>query len=151
MKLISSAFEDGGEIPSLYTCDGEGLSPPLAWEGAPQGTKSFVLIMDDPDAPMGTWDHWILFNLPPEITSLPENLDRIPSGAKGGKNSWKRDDYGGPCPPDRRHNYHFKLYALDTLLSLEAGASKTEVEVAMKEYILAEAVLIASYDRPGRS
>lgn len=151
MKLTSSAFNHGGEIPSLYTCDGEDLSPPLAWEEVPQGTQSLVLIADDPDAPMGTWDHWILFNLSPQVTSLPENLDGVPAGAKGGKNSWKRNDYGGPCPPDRRHNYHFKLYALDTLLSLETGASKAEIESAMKGHILAETVLIASYDRPGRS
>lgn len=150
MKLMSPAFEKVGEIPTLYTCDGEDKSPPLSWEGAPEGTKSFVLIVDDPDAPMGIWDHWILFNLPASIASLSEDIKDLPQGTKVGRNSWGREDYGGPCPPDRRHHYSFKLYALDRLLSLEAGVSKKDIEKAMQGHILAEATLTASYDRPHR-
>lgn len=116
--LESSAFNNGGSIPSKYTCDDDDISPPLSWRDAPTDTKSFVLIVDDPDAPVGTWDHWLLYNIPAATHELAENLTSAPDGAHGGKNSWGKTTYGGPCPPDREHRYFFKLYALDSKLNL---------------------------------
>src|SRR5690348_14210490 len=117
-RLTSSSFEHEKEIPTKYTCEGRDLSPPLAWAGAPDGTKSFALIVDDPDAPdpkapRMTWVHWILYNLDPNVTSLGEAIGELPAGAREGKNDWKRVGYGGPCPPIGRHRYFHKLYALD--------------------------------------
>lgn len=145
--LKSSAFTHNGFIPPKYTCNGTGISPPLNWSGAPITTKSFVLIMDDPDAPAGTWDHWILFNIPSDIHMLPENVNNLPSGTKKGSNSWHRNNYGGPCPPSGIHRYFFKLYALDVLLNLSEGATKQEIENAMQKHILATAELMGKYQQ----
>lgn len=147
-QLTSSAFQNGSLIPAVYTCDGKDISPELKWEGAPEGTKSFVLIMDDPDAPMGTWDHWVLFNIPVDLHQLPEDMKINPKGSQGGLNSWGSTDYGGPCPPDKEHRYYFKIYALDNKLELLAGASKHDVMIAMQGHILSEAELMGRYDRP---
>lgn len=158
-SIRSSAFDQGGIIPVAYTCDNEdnnGISPPLEWKKAPSRTKSFVLIMDDPDVPHepGTppkvWDHWLIFNIPATTTKLAKGLRVAPQGAKFGKNSWGLLTYGGPCPPDREHRYIFKIYALDTKLSLEEGASKQEIAKAMQGHILKESQLLARYDRPKR-
>ena len=152
-SLSSSAFTQNGTIPSVYTCDSKdknGISPPLKWENAPKETVSFVIIMDDPDAPVGNWDHWLIFNIPATITKLDEDLKTLPTGAQLGANSWDRSNYGGPCPPDREHRYFFKVYALDIMLPLEEGASKQEIEAAMEGHILAQAQLMARYDRPNR-
>ena len=113
MQITSSAFTNNTVIPSKYTCDGDNVSPPLAWQDVPEGTKLFKLIVDDPDAPSGTWTHWVLYNIPADTKSLPENIKQLPAGTKVGSNSWQKKEYGGPCPPSGQHHYHFKLYALD--------------------------------------
>lgn len=148
LTIKSKAFENGSQIPQVYTCDGRDISPELSWDGAPEKTASFVLIMDDPDAPMGTWDHWILFNIPPETKMLEENIQSLPAGTVSGNNSWKRTGYGGPCPPDKEHRYFFKLFALDCTLDLKEGATKAEVEKAMEGHILEKAQLMGRYNRP---
>ena len=148
--LTSSAFAPGEPIPLRYTCDGDDVSPPLAWSDPPQGTQSFALIADDPDAPAGTWVHWVLYNLPAEARELPEAIPpdaELPDGSRHGNNSWRRPGYGGPCPPGGTHRYFFKLYALDTLLDLEAGASKDKLLQAMEGHILAQAELMGVYTR----
>jgi Raf kinase inhibitor-like YbhB/YbcL family protein len=150
MKLTSTAFGEGELIPKLYSCDGDDISPPLEWSGAPRGTKSFALIVDDPDAPMGTWVHWVLYDLPPDQSALPQGVDKTDLPLQGGvhgSNSWKRNDYGGPCPPGGTHRYYFKLYALDEVLGLGAGATADEVSSAMQGHILAEAQLMGRYGR----
>jgi len=149
MKITSSAFSDGALIPIKYTCDGDDISPPLMWSDIPENTASFVLINDDPDAPVGIWDHWILFNLDGKTTELAENVDLSKlTGVQLGHNSWRRNDYGGPCPPYGTHRYFFKLYALDMKLDLPAGSSKQDIEKAMAGHILAEAELLGRYKRP---
>ena len=148
LEITSTAFTHGDIIPNKFTCDGQDISPDLLWQGAPAGTQSFALIMDDPDAPMGTWDHWIVFNLPANINALPEEIMALPPGTRVGQNSWERNDYGGPCPPDREHRYFFKLHALDTMLDLPVGVKKVELETAMQGHILAKAELIGNYNRP---
>ncbi len=145
LKVTSPTFGEGETIPAKYTCDERDLSPQLDWNSVPQGTQSLALIVDDPDAPVGTWVHWVLFDLPPDLVSLPE-------GASGtgtqGTNSFKKLTYGGPCPPTGSpHRYYFKLYALDTLLNLEEGASKAELEKAMQGHILAQGQLMGKYGR----
>jgi Raf kinase inhibitor-like YbhB/YbcL family protein len=152
LRITSTAFADGARIPAKYTCEGEDLSPPLAWSGAPQGTKSFVLIVDDPDAPdpaapRMTWVHWVLYDLPPDAAGLAEGARALPPGAKSGLNDWKRTGYGGPCPPIGRHRYFHKLYALDTKLSGLAKPTKAEVEAAMRGHVLAEAQLMGTYQK----
>lgn len=150
MQLTSSAFQSGGQIPREHTCDGADASPPLSWNGAPDNTKSYALTCDDPDAPRGTWVHWVIFNLPPQTRELPSGVssDRAPGGALQGRNDFKNQGYGGPCPPPGKpHRYFFKLYALDTKLNLRAGATKNDVESAMKGHILAEAQLMGTYGR----
>jgi len=150
IKIKSPAFEEGGMIPKQYTCDGRDISPPLEWTSIPEGTQSFALICDDPDAPMGTWVHWVLFDLPPNINSLPENIppDRIlPNGAKQGTNDFGNIGYGGPCPPRGTHRYYFKIYALDTKLNLNPGLTKAELLDAMRGHILAEGQLMGRYKR----
>lgn len=147
--LSSNGFTQEALIPEVYTCDGKDISPELVWEGAPENTKSFVMIFDDPDAPAGTWDHWILFNIPADTNSLPENLNALPAGTKEGVNSWGRTGYGGPCPPDRLHRYYFKLYALDALLDLADGVGKADIERAMQAHIVAQTELMGRYNRPG--
>lgn len=144
--MQSSAFKENGSIPSKYTCDGNNISPPLSWKESPANTKSFVLIVDDPDAPNGVWDHWIIFNIPSETTELTENAS-LPKDALYGKNSWGKLAYGSPCPPSGEHRYIFKLYALDTLLNLPSGATKSEIEAAMKNHILATTKLITRYKK----
>lgn len=148
MEIKSSAFNHEGLIPPKYTCNGEDISLPLEWSGVPEGTHSLVMICDDPDAPMGTWDHWILFNLPVTTSGLAEAVKDFPNGTGFGQNSWGNNSYGGPCPPDKEHRYYFKLYALDTVLNLEDGVTKAAVISAMDGHILAEAVLMGRYDQP---
>ena len=145
MMLKSPAFDHEGFIPSKYTCQGEDVNPELVIEDVPEGTKSLVLIMDDPDAPMGTWDHWVVWNIPPNVTVIGE--DNVPPGAIIGKNSWGKNEYGGPCPPSGVHRYFFKLYALDTELDLGPSSTKHDVEEAMKGHVLAEAVLMGKYSK----
>lgn len=145
LTLSSTAFTNGETIPSQYTCDGEDLSPPLRWKDAPTGTKSFVLIVDDPDAPAGTWDHWILYNIPATIAEISAAANPLPAGILVGSNSWGRKTYNGPCPPDKEHRYSFRLYALDTTLNLQEGAKKNVVEAAMKQHILASTELMGRY------
>lgn len=147
MKLTSAAFAEGGTIPAKYTCDGVDVSPPLAWSGVPAGTKAFALIADDPDAPAGTWVHWVLYNVPGSVAQLPEGVSG-PGGAAQGRNDFRKAGYGGPCPPPGKpHRYFFKLYALDASLALKAGAIKAEVERAMQGHALAQAQLMGTYGR----
>ncbi len=150
IKITSTAFEEGGMIPRKYTCDGEDVSPPLSWTGVPEGAETIALISDDPDAPMGTWVHWVLFNLPATEKGLPEAIppDReLKNGAKQGRNDFRRIGYGGPCPPGGTHRYFFKLYALDAVLNLPAGATKAELLKAMEGHILAQGQLMGKYRR----
>jgi Raf kinase inhibitor-like YbhB/YbcL family protein len=152
--ITSSAFSQNGEIPAKYTCDGKDVSPPLAWSGLPAGTKSLALIMDDPDAPdpaapKMTWVHWVLYNIPPGATGLPEGVKsgELPKGTKEGLNDWRRPGYGGPCPPIGRHRYFHKLYALDVVLPELGKATKQDLERAMKGHVLASAELVGTYKR----
>jgi Raf kinase inhibitor-like YbhB/YbcL family protein len=151
ITLISSAFAEGQSIPSEYTCDGEDLSPPLSWSTLPDGTRSFALIADDPDAPSGTWVHWVLYDLPATLTNLPEGIPKdgeVLQGAKQGKNDFNRLGYGGPCPPrGGAHRYYFKIYALDKKLGLKAGAAKSAVEKEMRGHVLGEGELMGRYAR----
>ena len=150
MVLVSSAFKAGEMIPSKYTCDGENISPQLSWSGAPAGTKSFALIADDPDAPMGTWVHWVIYNIPDTTHQLKEAVppvQKLPDGALQGISDFRKIGYGGPCPPSGVHRYYFKLYALDTMLSLPAGVTKAELLKAMEGHILAKAELMGRYSR----
>ena len=152
MKLTSSAFKANGLIPSQYTCDGSDTSPPLAISGVPAEAKTLALIMDDPDVPTnlrsdGMWDHWIIFNIPPGTTEIPEGQE--PPGVHGTGTS-DNQNYHGPCPPDREHRYFFKLYALDTMLGLPVGATKADVEAAMAGHIIQQTELIGTYDRQNR-
>ncbi len=150
IKVSSTAFDEEGMIPAKYTCDEEDVSPPLAWDSIPEETKTLALICDDPDAPMGTWVHWVLFNLPAGISELPENIPpekELESGAKQGTNDFGRIGYGGPCPPGGTHRYYFKLYALDAVLDFEAGARKQQLLEAMEGHILAEGQLMGRYSR----
>lgn len=149
MKITSSAFEHNQAIPSKYTCDGENINPPLEFSDIPDNAKSLALIMDDPDVPKnlkpdGMFDHWVVFNIPPEITSIDE--DSPPVGV-GGENTKGDNAYTGPCPPDREHRYFFKLYALDNILDLGPDATKKDLEEAMKDHILESAELIGLYER----
>ncbi|MGD8484626.1 MAG: YbhB/YbcL family Raf kinase inhibitor-like protein [Thioalkalispiraceae bacterium] len=153
LLLQSSAFKNGEPIPARYTCEGEDISPPLNWSGVPDLTQSLVLIIDDPDAPdpeapRMTWVHWVLYNLPPTVTQLSEQVagNNLPEGTEQGLNDWKRTGYGGPCPPIGRHRYFHKLYALDTILSLNTPTKK-EVEAAMQGHILAETELVGNYQK----
>ncbi len=150
IKVKSEAFEEGGMIPKKYTCDGEDASPPLSWTGVPEGTEALALICDDPDAPVGTWVHWVIFNIPPDTTGLSENIppERVlESGARQGRNDFGNIGYGGPCPPRGTHRYYFKLYALDKKVDLEPGATKDELLKAMEGHILAEGRLMGRYKR----
>jgi Raf kinase inhibitor-like YbhB/YbcL family protein len=151
MQLSSEAFAEGATIPAKYTCDDKNVSPPLKWSGAPTGTKSFALIADDPDAPMGTWVHWVLYDLPGSVSELPEGVpaaETSRSGAKQGLNDFKQSGYGGPCPPrGKPHRYVFRLYALDAALELKPGATKKQLEHAMGKHILAQAHLTGTYQR----
>jgi Raf kinase inhibitor-like YbhB/YbcL family protein len=151
MQLSSTAFAEGQPIPARHTCDGDNVSPALMWSGVPPGAKSLVLIADDPDAPVGTWVHWVLYDLPPTAAELPEALPRdqyIPEGAKQGLNDFKHLGYGGPCPPaGKPHRYYFKVYAVDAVLGLKPGATKKEVERAIEKHTLAQGQLMGTYKR----
>lgn len=147
MLIHSSAFESQHPIPKPYTCEGNDLSPPLSFAHIPDTAKSLVLIVDDPDAPNGTFDHWVVWNLSPDMTSLEEGVTLHPPVCQG-VNGFHNNRYGGPCPPKGApHHYYFKLYALDTILSLPNGSSKIQVENAMKGHVLDHAVLIGTYQR----
>ena len=151
MNIQSSAFKEGDTIPKKHTCEGEDVSPQLLWSAPPDGTKSLVLICDDPDAPVGTWVHWVLFGLSPDTKELPEDVpdgEQVPGGAKHGRNDFGNLGYGGPCPPPGpAHRYFFKLYAVDIELPLNAGAAKAEVMQAVEGHILAECQLMGRYGR----
>jgi len=144
VKLSSSAFTDGGNIPSKYTCDGANVSPPLKISEVPEGTESLALVMDDPDAPMGTFDHWVVWNIPRETQEIQEGKE--PQGIQG-RTDFGRTGYGGPCPPSGTHRYKFKLYALDTKLNLREGSRKRDLESAMRGHIIEEVVLTGNYRR----
>ncbi len=152
LSITSTAFAPNGEIPSVYTCEGKNISPPLAWSGAPAQTRSLALVIDDPDAPdpaapTTTWVHWVLYDIPPAATSLPEGVasNALPSGTHEGRNDWGRTGYGGPCPPIGRHRYFHKLYALDVVLPQLKHPDKSALEAAMQGHVLASAVLIGTY------
>lgn len=145
MNISSPAFAHNGSIPAMYTCDGTNVSPSLAVSGVPQGARSLVLISDDPDAPRGTWVHWLLWNLDPTTREIPEGS--VPTSAIEGTTSFRKTGYGGPCPPSGTHRYFFKLYALDTTLNLPPAAHKDQLEAAMAGHILAQAELIGLYSR----
>ncbi|HMA68388.1 MAG TPA: YbhB/YbcL family Raf kinase inhibitor-like protein [Candidatus Mcinerneyibacterium sp.] len=148
--LKSSVFKNGQFIPQKYTCDGEDISPQLKWSNFPKETKSFVLICDDPDAPMGTWDHWILFNIPANITSLEKNFDIKNNNIdklKAGRNDFGKKNYGGPCPPDGTHRYFFRIFALNKFIDLEEGVSKKEVLNAIDGHVLDDGELMGKYNR----
>ncbi|MCL4802625.1 MAG: YbhB/YbcL family Raf kinase inhibitor-like protein [Burkholderiales bacterium] len=154
LKLTSAAFAHGGEIPRKHTCDGQDVSPPLAWTGVPPGAKSLALIVDDPDAPdpaapKMTWVHWVLYDLPAAATGLAEGVRQLPPGAREGLNDWKRTGYGGPCPPIGRHRYFHKLYALDAALGDLGRPTKAKLEAAMRGHVLAQAELVGSYRKRG--
>jgi hypothetical protein len=156
LTLSSTSFTHQGEIPSLYTCEGKDISPPLAWSGAPEKTKSFALIVDDPDAPdpkapKRVYVHWVLYNLPASANGLAEAVkpEKLPARTKEGKNDWGRTGYGGPCPPIGRHRYFHKLYALDTVLADLGTPTKKELEAAMEGHVLARAELIGTYHKTG--
>jgi hypothetical protein len=149
--LKTTAFADNHGIPKQYTCDGTDVSPALKWSDAPIETQSFALIADDPDAPVGTWTHWIIWNIPAKATALPEGVSKVEEsgdGARQGKNDFQRIGYGGPCPPaGKPHRYFFKLYALDVKLDIKAGASRKELERAMKGHVLSQTELMGKYGR----
>jgi Raf kinase inhibitor-like YbhB/YbcL family protein len=154
MTLTSSAFSHNGAIPRKHTCDGEDISPALAWSAVPAAAKSLVLIIDDPDAPdpaapKMTWVHWVLYDIPAPVTALPEGVGprALPGGTREGLNDWKRTGYGGPCPPIGRHRYFHKLYALDVVLPDLGHVTKARLEQAMQGHILAQAELVGTYQR----
>jgi Raf kinase inhibitor-like YbhB/YbcL family protein len=140
-KLISSAFEEGKPIPAKYTCDSSNISPPLSWSGFPEKTKSFAIIMDDPDAPMGTWVHGVIYNIPGTVVSFEEKKNVVQINANSGLNSWEEQGYNGPCPPGGTHRYNFKLYALDKPLTPKDEMTKDKLLEAMKGHILGETTL----------
>jgi Raf kinase inhibitor-like YbhB/YbcL family protein len=150
-QIASASFSPGANIPKKFTCDGPDSSPQLSWKDAPAQTQTFALIADDPDAPVGTWVHWVLYNLPATSKELPEGVEKqeqLSSGAVQGRNDFRKIGYGGPCPPrGNPHRYYFKLYALDSKLNLKAGATKAEVESAMKGHILGQTEIIGRYGR----
>lgn len=150
MELKSQAFQAGNMIPPKYTCDGQDISPPLSWTDPPAGTVSFALISDDPDAPMGTWVHWVMWNIPASSRAFDENFPKtasLPNGTQQGTTDFHRVGYGGPCPPSGIHRYYFKLYALDTTLGLPSSATKKDLEQAMQGHIVAQAELMGTYRR----
>jgi Raf kinase inhibitor-like YbhB/YbcL family protein len=147
LQMRSSAFEPGGDIPTKYTCDSHDVSPPLEWNGTPGGTQSFALICDDPDAPRGTWSHWVLYNIPPDVTRLAEGVQGL-QGAAEGRNDFGRMGYGGPCPPrGPAHRYYFRLYALNTRLDLPANPTRKQVMDQIQNHIVAQAELMGHYGR----
>lgn len=158
LTLTSPAFAPGGEIPKVYTCEGDDVAPALQWSGVPAGAASLALIVDDPDAPdpknpKTTWVHWVLYDVPASAAGLPERIspDDLPAGTRQGLNDWKRTGYGGPCPPVGRHRYFFKLYALDTVLPDLHEPTKAKLEAAMDGHILSKAELIGTYEKAPKS
>jgi len=156
LSIESSAFSDGGKIPSQYTCEGKDISLPLSWDGVPENTKSLVLIVDDPDAPdpkapKMTWVHWLVFNIPPDISGVPEaaRIQEVAAGAEEGINDWNRPGYGGPCPPIGRHRYFHKLYALDTVLTGLHQPDKPKLEAAIRNHVIAKAELVGTFEKSG--
>lgn len=150
INVGSTAFTEGGMIPKQYTCDGADMSPSLSWSRMPEGTKSIAVIADDPDAPGGMWVHWVVYNLPPDLTGLPENVPpqkTLANGGIQGQTDFRRIGYGGPCPPSGTHRYFFKVYALDAVLDLAPGAIKKRLLNAMEGHILAEGELMGKYKR----
>jgi Raf kinase inhibitor-like YbhB/YbcL family protein len=151
LRLASSAFADGMPIPAKYTCDGENISPPLVWSNTPQSAQSLALIADDPDAPLGTWVHWVVYNIPPALTQLEERIpvaETLPDGAIQGTTSFRQVGYGGPCPPaGKPHHYFFKLYALDSQATLKPGATKDDLLKAMEGHVLATGQLMGTYQK----
>jgi Raf kinase inhibitor-like YbhB/YbcL family protein len=150
LVITSSVFSEGQAIPTRYTCDGPDVSPDLAWSGVPETAASLALICDDPDAPMGTWVHWVLFNIPADADGLSAEIPSdaiLENGARHGKNDFGKLGYGGPCPPGGTHRYFFKLYALDTQVELDSGSTKAQLLEAMEGHILAEAQLMGTYKR----
>lgn len=154
LRITSPVFSQNGEIPARFTCDGEDISPALEWSGLPEGTQSLALIVDDPDAPdpaapKMVWVHWVLYNIPADLTGLAEGVKApdLPPGTKEGLNDWKRTGYGGPCPPIGRHHYFHKLYALDAVLPDLEKPAKAELEKAMKGHVLDQAELVGTYQR----
>ncbi len=154
LSLMSSAFQAGGAIPSVHTCEGKDTSPPLAWSGVPAGAKSLALIVDDPDAPdpkapQRTWVHWVLYDLPPSASGLPVAVapEDLPAGTHEGTNDWERTGYGGPCPPIGRHRYFFRLYALDAVLPDLGAPTKAELEKAMEGHVLEKVEIIGTYQK----
>jgi hypothetical protein len=152
VEIQSNAFQSGQRVPVIYTADGKDLSPPLRWKsGSDKSVRSLALICDDPDAPMGTWVHWVIYNIPPAPPELREGISKqaeLSDGSKQGKNSWNKIGYGGPSPPPGKlHHYHFKLYALDQTLPLQAEATKEQLVSAMQGHILGQAELIGVYSR----
>lgn len=150
-QISSTAFSAGSTIPQKFTCDGEDVSPVLAWNGAPPNTKAFALIVDDPDAPAGTWNHWLVWNIPASMHEFVEGAsksDAIGEHAHEGTNDFRKSGYNGPCPPPGKpHRYYFKLFAIDTPLSLQAGATRDELDSAMKSHVIAQAELMGRYGR----
>jgi Raf kinase inhibitor-like YbhB/YbcL family protein len=145
MKIISSSFENNSKMSSVYTCDNKNINPPLEFVDVPESAKSLVLIVDDPDAPMGTWVHWVVFNIDPKVRKIEENS--IPQGGIECMTSFGKAGYGGPCPPSGTHRYLFKLYALDKVLNLDSNSDKIQVENAMKNHVIEKAELIGLYSR----
>jgi len=151
LVISTTSFPGGGPIPKKFTCDGADVSPELSWTGAPSGTQGFALIADDPDTPVGNWNHWVLFDLPAQTNALAEGMpkvDEVPNGGRQGRNDFRKIGYGGPCPPPGKpHRYFFRLYALDKMLNLKPGCSKQEVEQAMQGHVLAKAEVMGTYQR----
>lgn len=147
INITSNAFSEGEMIPSKYTCDGADISPQLKWNGVPADAKSIALLVDDPDAPAGDWVHWVLYNIPNDVSELGENVKSLPAGTLAGITDFRKNSYGGPCPPSGTHRYFFKIYALDTKLSLKPGANKSALLDAMKGHILAQGQLMGRYKR----
>ena len=145
LTITSPAFVEGGTIPIRYTCDGKDINPPLAFGVSPTGARSLALIVDDPDAPVGTWVHWVVWDIPHDVREITEGS--VPAGAKQGLNDWKRNSYGGPCPPSGTHRYFFKIYALDKTLDIPPSAGKAALERAMHGHILAQGQLMGTYRR----
>lgn len=155
MTLTSPAFADGAAIPARYTCEGEDVSPPLAWTGVPAGARSLALVVADPDAPdpahpRTTWTHWVLYDLPPDVPGLPAGVSTLPPGTREGSNDWKRTGWGGPCPPIGRHRYFFELYALDVVLGDRGHPTRQAILEILREHFLGKATLMGTYQKQKR-